>query len=720
LKKKGRNKPSESETKTIAPVQSENEQHVLATALSDISMALNSTLNLDEVLDQILVNLAKVVPNKTSNIMLLNGTLAHVVRSKGYDLLGTKEILHSRIIDINNLLNFKAMRATKKPILTADTLLDKTWHFFPESAWVRSHISAPILFEYTVIGFINCDSDVPAFYNAEQRDAIQLFANQAGLAIRNARLYNASLNHGKKLRLINDLTHQILEAKTLGKVLELLPDKMTDLFEADNVYISKWDEETRTASGWAVSGDDNLAYLEKSSLPGEKTLTEYILTTGHSTLVRDLQNSGVMDQSFFPLYKEKTILALPLISQGEKLGSINLGYKSPDLVTEDVVALGEYTAVQISTAIVKNKTIEHIRNQSFQLEHAKAIIETLSRVASTVKSGVGTSNVMTTIGNELEKLKIHSLVALLDANEDDLTLAYSSLQGKIIPFLENFSGVLVSELKTPMSKNPILIKTIAKQKTQFVEDPPTVIKEVIPSFLRPLAWKLLEAMEITKVSRGILVPLVVETKSIGILCIWGESLQEIDVEAAAIFGDQMSIAIENASLIEKIQQLAITDDLTGVLNRRGFNEIANREYGIAIRYNRPLSLVMLDIDHFKIVNDTYGHPVGDEVLQELTFRCVPNIRDIDVFSRFGGEEFLILLTESNLKNANRVAERIRNNVASQPFSTSVGEIIITISLGVVESDPECKSIAELINLADRALYISKDNGRNRISNLTVK
>ncbi|MRS02957.1 GGDEF domain-containing protein [bacterium] len=209
--------------------------------------------------------------------------------------------------------------------------------------------------------------------------------------------------------------------------------------------------------------------------------------------------------------------------------------------------------------------------------------------------------------------------------------------------------------------------------------------------------------------------MVIEKKSIGILSLWGESLQKIDSQAASIFGGQVAIAIENANLLQEVQRLAITDELTNVLNRRGFDEVANREFGAAKRYSRPLSLIMLDIDRFKAINDVYGHPIGDEILIEIAARARTKIRETDYISRYGGEEFLILLTEQKPENAKTVAERIRKSVAEQPFNTSVGKITVTISVGVTGANSQISSISMMIKTVDKALYKSKENGRNRVT-----
>ncbi|MFH2125766.1 MAG: diguanylate cyclase [Pseudomonadota bacterium] len=164
---------------------------------------------------------------------------------------------------------------------------------------------------------------------------------------------------------------------------------------------------------------------------------------------------------------------------------------------------------------------------------------------------------------------------------------------------------------------------------------------------------------------------------------------------------------------EALKRLANTDGLTGVLNRRRFMELSRQEVARSHRYGGPLSLIMLDVDHFKAVNDSYGHEVGDEVLVSLSQVCRQVLRQVDLFGRVGGEEFMALLPETGLEAAAMVAERLRNALAAQAVSASKPELRVTISLGVAQLTPETR-LSDLMRLADDAMYRAKQNGRNRV------
>ena len=189
------------------------------------------------------------------------------------------------------------------------------------------------------------------------------------------------------------------------------------------------------------------------------------------------------------------------------------------------------------------------------------------------------------------------------------------------------------------------------------------------------------------------------------------------------FADQAALAIQNAQLYADVQEFAIKDDLTGVLNRRGLFELGEREIQRTIRFGHPLSAIMFDIDHFKNINDTYGHPIGDRVLRVVAKCCKSIVRNVDIVIRYGGDEFFLLLTETDIEGALSLAERLRNKIEETKFSVNTDEndieniIHATISLGLTEVHQGSDNLQNLINRADQALYDAKKSGRNQIKTL---
>jgi diguanylate cyclase (GGDEF)-like protein/PAS domain S-box-containing protein len=186
-------------------------------------------------------------------------------------------------------------------------------------------------------------------------------------------------------------------------------------------------------------------------------------------------------------------------------------------------------------------------------------------------------------------------------------------------------------------------------------------------------------------------------------------------EQPSIIGAIVDMTEEKA-LRSKLEILAMTDPLTGIANRRKFMSVLKVEYQRHVRYGHPLSIVLLDIDHFKAINDTYGHEFGDEVIKIVARVLEDSIReDLDLAARIGGEEFALLLPETNAAGARVVAERVRNWIENRKITRDGDELHVTVSTGVAGKlrDDEALEPDQLLNNADKALYTSKDKGRNK-------
>lgn len=174
-------------------------------------------------------------------------------------------------------------------------------------------------------------------------------------------------------------------------------------------------------------------------------------------------------------------------------------------------------------------------------------------------------------------------------------------------------------------------------------------------------------------------------------------------------------ALENAWLYRQISRVSVTDGLTGLFNHRHFLECLKREHFRSLRYRAVFSLLMIDIDHFKKINDVFGHPTGDQVLRELADILREGLRSMDLPARYGGEEFAVLLPETNEQDAQRVSERLRQAIERKVFAAPTPLLHCTVSIGVSAFDPE-SAVSEgvVLERADKALYEAKRQGRNRV------
>ncbi|MFN2525242.1 MAG: diguanylate cyclase [Actinomycetota bacterium] len=187
-----------------------------------------------------------------------------------------------------------------------------------------------------------------------------------------------------------------------------------------------------------------------------------------------------------------------------------------------------------------------------------------------------------------------------------------------------------------------------------------------------------------------------------------------DIDTILFLAEQGGVGIENVLLHEEAQRLSLTDGLTGAWNRRFFQMQFRQVHATAQRFERPFSILMLDLDHFKQVNDTYGHQRGDAILVEFASRAGNMLREVDTFARYGGEEFICLLSETDLYGAMTTADKILQAIRSEPFGgTGEAKVDLTVSIGVASYPEHGDTFRQLVEAADRALYEAKKGGRDR-------
>ncbi len=193
--------------------------------------------------------------------------------------------------------------------------------------------------------------------------------------------------------------------------------------------------------------------------------------------------------------------------------------------------------------------------------------------------------------------------------------------------------------------------------------------------------------------------------------------------------------IHNIMRLDELEELASTDDLTGMFNRRAIIHLLREEFHKAGQFGFPLSIAMVDLDHFKVINDTYGHLAGDTVLKEITKVLRDGLRNIDILGRFGGEEFLCILPSTSAENGMITAERVRKRVEELLFEVTGADALtpifpeeapagktvrITVSIGVASIDEYMKDAEQIILAADSALFMAKESGRNRSCSASQK
>jgi diguanylate cyclase (GGDEF)-like protein/PAS domain S-box-containing protein len=516
--------------------QSIRDQQQLMEALRDTTSALNSTLQLDEVMDRIIENVRRVVAHDGMTIMMVEDGIARVIRSSGYAERRAVDYIRTVSFVVSDVPNLRRMFETGQPMVIPDTQAFVGWVDFPATKWIRSYLGVPIIQKGRLVGYLNLDSQDANFFTEADAQNLLSFASQAGIAIENARLYS-------------DLQNQASEISTLY----------------------------RASAQMLISGGD----LENLSEQIAETLTHEF---------------SFVDCGVFMLDSSRTYLKR-LVRKGKfkVKGNMPMPMDGPGLTV---------------------------------------------RAANTK------------------------------------TLAYAPD---------------VHHDKDYIGGNPDTRSELA-------------------------------------------VPLLARGQVIGVLDLQSPNLDAFDERARRLvsaFAEQAGLALENARLYEDVQEMAIHDELTGVFNRRGLHEFGQREVERATRYNRPLSALFLDIDHFKQFNDVHSYFVGDQVLRAIAGCLRFSVREVDLASRYGGEEFVVLLPETDLDVACQVAERLREEIEHTQVQTNKGNLAVTVSIGVArlqqvsstKKDTDAlagiehhglETLNVLLDQAGKALHTAKNEGRNRV------
>jgi len=477
----------------------------------------------------------------------------------------------------------------------------------------------------------------------------------------------------------------------------MLADRMGELFEADGCYIVLWDETNKKPIPMAAYGRMRESYREMAqSVINEPTLTETVIQMGHAIAVENVFNSPYMSARIASQFPTRSMLGVPLIADHQRMGAALISFENPHLFTQDEIVRGEQAAVQVALAIAKTRLVDAER-EKHQL--ALALVEISTLLSINLDIEVFLSRMLDLI----QRVVPYDAGTIYELHE-------GRAQGLITVGYEQFGEGLsdfVQNLEIEIAKTPVLQRIVETCRPVLIAD-----TDVAPDWIR------YKPLEIFRSFAG--APIHYQGKVLAIFSLEKREPNFFRPEHAgrlAAFAGQAAIALENARLFEEIRHLAIVDTLTGAATRRHILEIAIREIERARRYRHFLCAIMLDIDHFKRVNDTFGHQVGDLVLQNVINLCKENLRKTDFIGRYGGEEFLILLPETETVHAMDIAERIRSQIDRMKFDFEGNVVRVTVSIGVCQLEEKTKQtggelLKSLINQADQALYLAKQTGRN--------
>jgi diguanylate cyclase (GGDEF)-like protein len=536
---------------------------------------------------------------------------------------------------------------------------------------------------------------------------MEVLAGQGAIVAENTRLLSAERRRAEELSVLNAISIAATEAGDEDELIERATRLIGKQLYPDNFGILLLDEEK-----------DEL-YLHSSYRLGESEspvripLGEGI--TGAVARSGRLRNVGDIRTMTDYISTDERILSelcAPLKVGERVIGVVNAESARLNAFTGDDENLLGILSSQLAGAIQRLRTARAEYYQTTQLMRANALIRILAQVGARASTASDPAGVMKTLGDELLKIGLTCLVAL-PRDEQYTMIAYTSIPRRVVALIERVSKRTISDFLIPSER--LMVYSGQNPHPILMLDPIASASRILVDFPRGALEKILRPIGMTEDIPLCHLPLVSEGKLQGILWLWGEGLRESDLPTMSIFASQVATALQNSRLLAEVQRMAITDEGTGIFNRRHFFQLAEQEFSQARRYLHPLTAIIVDVDEFKAFNDRFGHVIGDQVLRQVAQALKNNLREGDILGRYGGEEFSILLPFTNLETARRVAERLCERVAAAGVETEAGLLTVTVSLGLAGFDPKMESLLSLIELADQAMYHAKENGGNRVS-----
>lgn len=554
-----------------------------------------------------------------------------------------------------------------------------------------SILAFPIMVENQWWGFIMFDEcGYQRYWTDIEVKTLHTMASIFGSAEIRAKTQQKLVRRQSALALMHEIVKGALQAKDLNEMAQGIVESTGLLINADACFITLWNETYNVARPLAAYGPRKNEYLNLNIPPNTLTFTESAFKLGRTLIVEDVQNSKYADASLTEIFPSRSICVIPLLSMGKRLGAIILSFDRPHRFQPEEISISEQAASLIALAFEKFQTVE-------QAQRRAATSETLRQASAMVSETLETGQAIPRILEQLKRVVPYDSASVQLLNHNELEIVGGS-------GFSNPNAVIGMKFPIPAhNPNSVVIET---GKLHLIGD----VRDEYSQFLEPPN---------DHIRSWLGVPLIVQDRIIGLLSMDSNEpndFTEEDTNLATIFASQVALVLENARVLEESQNQAITDALTGLYNRRGLFEFGYIEFEKSQNSGRPFSAIMIDIDHFKQVNDTYGHEVGDIVLQALAKRCKKCVRDIDIVGRYGGEEIVILLPDTDLNVAAIVANRVLDAIASNPMPLAESYVLdVTASIGVAARDENSSTLEVLLNRADQAMYVAKHNGRNRVN-----
>ncbi len=521
--------------------------------------------------------------------------------------------------------------------------------------------------------------DNRSFTPAERRLLLAL-GHQIGVAVENSYLIQQTSRRSEELHILNEIGRALSSTLEPDILFERIYSEMRRLLDVNSFFIAFYDRKTETVR-FEIEVIDGERRPKRSRPPGNH-LVEYLVQSRQPLLVREHYDEETKRMGFQPIQKAGSICAVPLILYDRAFGVMAVHSSQERAFDDGHVELLRVLASEAAIAIENARLFVEEQKKSRQLT-------LLNNISSHAITTLNPEEMLAKIAAEIENGLIydHIGIAILDYSTKELVIQAES-------------GSRRDAVGRRILLGEGLVGQVARsgQMAMVNEVSSTTPRMVLDSSISAIA-----------------LPVTYAEQLLGVLYV--ESSEKCDFNEQEVLllrtlADLFAGALHNALTFQKAQEQAITDGLTGVKTHRFLMEALSSEWKRSTRANRPFSLVLMDLDRFKFVNDFYGHLEGDVVLQRVGHILEQNCRRSDVVARYGGDEFVILMPETTVEQARQLASKLRGWVASDPLLRDKN---ITASFGIAGFPVHGSTPQELIQVADSSMYLSKHQGGNSVS-----
>ena len=667
------------------------ENEGLESELVETAHMILSTLDVEQLLYQIAVRLAKIAGMDSCAISSVLPDPARVHAMAHYSHSGSPRQDH-----LATDYFLEAYPATARVLESGEPTLvhAKDPHADPAEANLLRELNYQTLLMLPLkagdrpVGLVEVYTEKPDFeISATKLRRLSSLAEFTALALNNAHLYANEQRARLTAETLQRATAALSSTLDLNQVLDLILEQLKQVVHFDSASLMLLDKDHLRVLAVQNHPHPEAALGVKFHFH-EDELARKVIEGKESVILNDAQQDGRF-RSLGGADYVRGWLGVPMTVRDKVIGLLTLDSRQPGAYHEADARLALAFANQAALAVANARIYQSEREQ-------RTLSQALREISLALSKSLDTTAILETLLDQIKRVVPYdSANVMLVKGENVIIAAHRGYDLFAVDQLMDGFSLVIRE-------TPHLAHMANTRRPHFVSDVKT-----------NRSWVEVETS--LHIGSWLGAPLVAQNRLMGFL-----SLDKVErgfyaakhaahVEALA---GHAALALSNALNFGEVEQASITDFVTGTFNHRYFQQALRQEINRAQRFDQPVSVLIIDLDNFKLVNDTFGHPFGDKLLFALAERLNTDLRGVDVLARYGGEEFAIILPGTSSRSSKMVGERLRRKIAGRPFTINGKDIYLTISLGGATFPEHAAEAHQLVECADQAMYRAKQAGRN--------